>query len=217
MARDCPDRQRGTEWRNDGYAPRPIGSGDAVDREMEQLMQELSGGAANGQAPRRIEAAPGSEQDPDVKPWQQRPPQPPVSDVAPWQQRGREYQPRGDYGGPQDSGPPPWAAQSRARDNNNHGYASNAAAGGFAGGPAPWHQQQHMPYQAASSGPQLGYGYAGYSPYVPPAPGSTAGYGAQFPGLAALLPGTSYGAPPPPPPPPADGPPPPVRGSIMQV
>ncbi len=37
MARDCPDRQRGANWRNDGPAPgRPaIGGGDAVDREYE--------------------------------------------------------------------------------------------------------------------------------------------------------------------------------------
>lgn len=39
MARDCPDRQRGTDWRNNnnGFSrgPKAIGSGDAVDREME--------------------------------------------------------------------------------------------------------------------------------------------------------------------------------------
>lgn len=38
MARDCPDRQRGTDWRNNGYGRGPqraIGGGDAVDREME--------------------------------------------------------------------------------------------------------------------------------------------------------------------------------------
>lgn len=38
MARDCPDRQRGASWRNNDMGGRPagrIGSGDAVDREME--------------------------------------------------------------------------------------------------------------------------------------------------------------------------------------
>lgn len=37
MARDCPDRQRGTDWRNGGgySGRRAIGGGDAVDREME--------------------------------------------------------------------------------------------------------------------------------------------------------------------------------------
>ena len=39
MARDCPDRQRGSEARNQlpgqGGPPRRIGAGDAVDREME--------------------------------------------------------------------------------------------------------------------------------------------------------------------------------------
>lgn len=40
MARDCPDRQRGSDWRNGGGfggrgAPRALGPADAVDREME--------------------------------------------------------------------------------------------------------------------------------------------------------------------------------------
>jgi hypothetical protein len=39
MARDCPDRQRGSDWRNgpapDRRGPRATGTGDAVDREME--------------------------------------------------------------------------------------------------------------------------------------------------------------------------------------
>jgi splicing factor 1 len=42
MARDCPDRQRGADWRNgppSGVPGRPaagrIGAGDAVDREYE--------------------------------------------------------------------------------------------------------------------------------------------------------------------------------------
>lgn len=42
MARDCPDRQRGQNWRNDAPGAAPgrapagrIGAGDAVDREYE--------------------------------------------------------------------------------------------------------------------------------------------------------------------------------------
>lgn len=42
MAKDCPDRQRGANWRNDAPGPVPargpagrIGGGDAVDREYE--------------------------------------------------------------------------------------------------------------------------------------------------------------------------------------
>lgn len=37
MARDCPDRQRGSDWRNAGgpRGDRAVGTGDAVDREME--------------------------------------------------------------------------------------------------------------------------------------------------------------------------------------
>ncbi|TPR09062.1 Pyridine nucleotide-disulfide oxidoreductase family protein [Aspergillus niger] len=86
MARDCPDRQRGSDWRNNngGFGGRrAIGGGDAVDREMEQLMQELSGGAPgeDGHVPRRIEAGPDqSYDDRDVKPWQRGPP---PSDAAP--------------------------------------------------------------------------------------------------------------------------------------
>lgn len=50
MARDCPDRQRGANWRNDapggpppGRAPAGrIGGGDAVDREYEVCLANLS-------------------------------------------------------------------------------------------------------------------------------------------------------------------------------
>lgn len=44
MARDCPDRQRGTDWHNGGFpgrGPRPVGTGDAVDREMEVSFLEI--------------------------------------------------------------------------------------------------------------------------------------------------------------------------------
>ena len=47
MARDCPDRQRGANWRNDGPggAPGPtagrIGTGDAVDREYEVIYSPI--------------------------------------------------------------------------------------------------------------------------------------------------------------------------------
>lgn len=46
MARDCPDRQRGANWRNDGPVPgRPaIGGGDAVDREYEASLPNASVG-----------------------------------------------------------------------------------------------------------------------------------------------------------------------------
>lgn len=46
MARDCPDRQRGASWRNDGpAAARPAGriggGGDVVDREYEVSLSNL--------------------------------------------------------------------------------------------------------------------------------------------------------------------------------
>ncbi|KAL1985489.1 hypothetical protein VTN96DRAFT_7819 [Rasamsonia emersonii] len=208
MARDCPDRQRGTDWRNNGYGgrggQRAIGGGDAVDREMEQLMQELSGGApGNGEAPRRIEGGSGGQdQDSDVKPWQR--PQPPASDVAPWQQRGRD-RPRDDYGS-RDQSTPPWA-QNRGGD---YGYG-----GGYgAAGTAPWHQQAPPPPPPPPGG-HPGYGYGGYPGFPPPPPPPNMP-GAPPPGLGAApapppgLGSMYYGAAgTPPPPPPGEGPPPP--------
>ncbi|KAJ5644740.1 Branchpoint-bridging protein [Penicillium longicatenatum] len=230
MARDCPDRQRGSDWRNNGGfpgdrgpggpgGPRAIGTGDAVDREMEQLMNELSGGAPGEYPPRRIEAGPDQggyppAGDRDANPWQQRAPPPPSSDVAPWQQR-REHRPRDDYGS-RDNGPAPW--QKRGGDSGGyggggyesrggyggHGGQSNAgyAAPGTAPGAAPWQQQ-------AAPGGQPAYGYGGYGysapgmAAAPPPPGMAPwSYGAGAPGA----PGAGS---PPPPPPPVDGPPPP--------
>ncbi|EEA27497.1 hypothetical protein TMatcc_004205 [Talaromyces marneffei ATCC 18224] len=214
MARDCPDRQRGTDWRNNGgYGgrgpQRAIGGGDAVDREMEQLMQELSGGGSgpSGEAPRRIEGGPGGyEQDSNYKPWQQRGPPGPVSDVAPWQQRGREQHGRRDDYEPRDNGDAaPWA-QSRG-SGGNYGYGSHhgnySAPGAAPGGAAPWQQQAPPP----PPGGQAGYGY-GYSAFPPPAGGQGAppGLSGAPPGLESMYYG---GAAAPPPPPPGEGPPPP--------
>lgn len=48
MARDCPDRQRGADWRNGPQGGTPgqpsagrIGGGDAVDREYEVSCHKL--------------------------------------------------------------------------------------------------------------------------------------------------------------------------------
>ncbi|KAJ5692802.1 Branchpoint-bridging protein [Penicillium macrosclerotiorum] len=210
MARDCPDRQRGSDWRNGGYggggrgAPRgAIGTGDAVDREMEQLMNELSGGAPGENPPRRIEAGPdqgGYPDDRDAKPWQRGPP---ASDVAPWQQRApREHRPRDDYGSRDHGAAPPWAAQSRG--GNDYGYGSQGGQGGYsapgtAPGAAPWHQQAPPP-----GGQAPGYNYGGYGGYSYP-PGMAAP--PPPPGMAPM--GGYGGANDPPPPPPVDGPPPP--------
>ncbi|KAG2412260.1 hypothetical protein HFD88_009817 [Aspergillus terreus] len=204
MARDCPDRQRGTDWRNNGGYGGPrraIGGGDAVDREMEQLMQELSGGAPgeDGHMPRRIEAGPGQDYDDrDAKPWQRGPP---PSDVAPWQQRDRDR--RDDYA-PRDNGSaPPWA-QSRGGD---YGYGSQGGYG--APGAAPWQQPPPPP-----GGAPAAYGYGAYAAYAaPPAPGMGAPGappGMSVPPPPPGMPSMYYGAgSPPPPPPPGDGPPPP--------
>ncbi|OQE19815.1 hypothetical protein PENSTE_c014G09034 [Penicillium steckii] len=203
MARDCPDRQRGSDWRNDGGAggrgPRAIGTGDAVDREMEQLMNELSGGAPGEYPPRRIEAGPdsGYSDDRDAKPWQKR--GPPPSDVAPWQQK-RENRPRDDYGSRDQNTAPPWAAQSRGNDYGGYGQQTGYAAPGTAPGAvpaaAPWQQQ-------APPGGQPGYGYGAYAGYAYP-PGMAAP--PPPPGMPPMYGGAGS---PPPPPPPGDQPPPP--------
>ncbi|KAJ6782526.1 hypothetical protein PWT90_01354 [Aphanocladium album] len=81
MARDCPDRQRGGNWRNDGGRPAGrVGAGDGIDREYEQLMQELGGGSG---PPARIEAGPGGGEEQDTKPWQRGP----SGGPAPWRSR----------------------------------------------------------------------------------------------------------------------------------
>lgn len=217
MARDCPDRQRGQNWREDrgGFAGRPgqprIAGGDAVDREYESLMNELSGGAVGGSAPQRIEAGPGGYDDRqdngapdrDVKPWQRGP----TGGPAPWQQRNRDDRDGG-------NAPPPWASGGR---NDSYGGHGQGGYGGGSGGAAPWQQSQAPPPPPGGQS----YGYGGYGNYGDP----NAGYGAPPglagappPGLGALL--QNYGAagsPPPPPPggappppPPGDAPPPPV-------
>ncbi|RDW86343.1 putative zinc knuckle transcription factor/splicing factor MSL5/ZFM1 [Aspergillus mulundensis] len=217
MARDCPDRQRGSDWRNGGFnpagrGPRAIGGGDAVDREMEQLMNELSGGAAgpDGQPVRRIEGGPDGYDDRDYKPWQRAPP---PSDIAPWQQRGRDNR-RDDYGSNDNGGAAPWANQGRGGNDYGYGAGAYAAAPGAAA-PAPWQQAAPpAPGQAA-----YGYGYPAYPPLAPGmgAPPAPPGLGAPPPppGMSSMYYGASGSPPPPPPgegpppPPPSDQPPPP--------
>ncbi|KAI4188174.1 MAG: hypothetical protein L6R41_002299 [Letrouitia leprolyta] len=237
MARDCPDRQRGANWRNDAPGAPPgrpagrIGGGDAVDREYEQLMQELSGGApvGNGEAPQRIEAGPGGYEnggangygdgDRDLKPWQRGP----TGQSAPWQRDDRGG--RDDYG--QGAGaPPPWAA-GRGGGDDYGGYGQRSGGyGGPPGGAAPWQRQNDAPPPPSG---QQNYGYGGYpgggygdatggygqsGMGAPPGlGGGPSGLGAP-PGLSAVFqqysgsPANGAGAPPPPPP--GDAPPPPV-------
>ncbi|GCB18494.1 branchpoint-bridging protein [Aspergillus awamori] len=211
MARDCPDRQRGSDWRNNngGFGGRrAIGGGDAVDREMEQLMQELSGGAPgeDGHVPRRIEAGPDqSYDDRDVKPWQRGPP---PSDVAPWQQRGRDR--RDDYGSRDHGSAPPWAAQGRGGGGGggDYGYGSHGGYGApgaaAASAAAPWQQAAPPP----PPGGQASYGYGAYPTYPGMgAPGAPPGL--SVPPPPPGMPPMYYGSGSPPPPPPGEGPPPP--------
>ncbi|KAI9055186.1 hypothetical protein LZ554_000150 [Drepanopeziza brunnea f. sp. 'monogermtubi'] len=234
MARDCPDRQRGASWRNDGPGAGPaagvgrIGAGDAVDREYEQLMQELSGGApATGEAPRRIESGPGggSEQPPqdDVKPWHRGP----TGASAPWQKRGddrgfdsRDSAPTGPSGGAA-----PWARGDRGRGGDARGgdYYGGGQSGynapptgpsGGSGNAAPWAQPAPPAYPAAGYG---GYAAPGYATGYPPQqtmgapPGLAAPPGLTGTGLSALL--QQFAGSPPPPPPTSNIPPPPPGGA----
>ncbi|MCJ1263172.1 hypothetical protein MMC22_003042 [Lobaria immixta] len=243
MARDCPDRQRGANWRNDAPGQVPgrgpagrIGGGDAVDREYEQLMQELSGNApaGNGEAPQRIEAAPGGyengngdaygEGDRDLKPWQRGP----TGASAPWARGGDDHGRRDGYQSRDGGSAPPWAGSGSGRGGDGYGYGQQSGSYGGPPGPpggaAPW-QRQH---EAPSSGGQQGYGYGGYpgggygdsnggysapqSMGAPPGLGGGAGGLGAPPGLGALF--QNYGANgsagnAPPPPPPGDAPPPP--------
>ncbi|MCJ1366588.1 hypothetical protein MMC16_005717 [Acarospora aff. strigata] len=242
MARDCPDRQKGANWRNDapGGAPgrgapgRAIGAGDAVDREYEQLMQELSGGApvGNGEAPQRIEAGPGGYEngngdayggdDRDLKPWQRGP----TGAAAPWQQRGDDRGTRDDYP-PRDGGSgsaPPWAAGGRGGDSYGYSQQSGGygAPPGPPGGAAPWQSQGAPPpppggqsgYGGYGAYPGAGYGDANAAYPSQPSMGAPPGLGGASgglgapPGLGALFQTYAAGSPPPPPPP-GDAPPPP--------
>ncbi|GAB0136439.1 Branchpoint-bridging protein [Epichloe bromicola] len=239
MARDCPDRQRGASWRNDGARPAgKVGGGDAVDREMEQLMQELGGGSG---PPARIEAGPGPDRDTatDVKPWQRGP----TGGPAPWRTRNQDT----NDGEPRSSGgsAPPWARE-RNRGHDNHGERErerdrdrdrdrdsqyNQGYGSSGSSVPPWQQQPQQYPQHQAPGTRNGYpgygGYGGYGSYAPPSsmgappglPQAGAGLAAP-PGLAgvnALIqqyagappPPPSGDGPPPPPPPPGNQPPPP--------
>ncbi|KAL4810519.1 hypothetical protein BDV18DRAFT_131184 [Aspergillus unguis] len=212
MARDCPDRQRGSDWRNNGGfngGRRAIGGGDAVDREMEQLMNELSGGGPgpDGQPMRRIEGGPDGYDDQDRNPWQRGPP---AGDVAPWQQRGRDNR-RDDYGSRDNGGAAPWASQGHG--GNDYGYGAYGAPGAA----APW-QQQAPP--ALGQAAAYGYGYPAYpgaapGMSAPGAPPGLSGVPPPPPGMPSMYYGAGNEPPPPPPgenpppPPPSDQPPPP--------
>ncbi|KAG7289432.1 Branchpoint-bridging protein [Staphylotrichum longicolle] len=200
MARDCPDRQRGASWRNDGpMGARPGGrfggGGDAVDREYEQLMQELGG---TGAAPARIEAGPGFHGPAnggggggggDARPWARGP-------TGDGRDGGDSYYPGG---------------------HNSYGGAPSAPSAPSAPGTAPWHQP--MGAQAGYGGypgyggygaPGAPPGMGGAPPGLPPPPPPPGGAPPGLPGgLNALIQQYANAVPPPPPPPSGDAPPPP--------
>ncbi|KAI0525635.1 hypothetical protein F5B22DRAFT_353350 [Xylaria bambusicola] len=225
MARDCPDRQKGASWRNDGpRAAGRIGGADGVDREYEQLMQELGGGSSG--PPARIEAGPGSYNNNngngDSKPWQRGP----TGAAAPWRTRNDDRGHEGGGGG-SGGGPAPWRDRgNRGGENQGGDYygGQNYGNGPSAPGAAPWHQ----PNQGNGQSGYNSYpGYAGYGSAAPgmgPPPGLPANPLGAPPGLPgnlnALIQQYAGGAVPPPPPsdgapppPPSDQPPPPPPGA----
>ena len=199
-------------------------------------MQELSGGAPAGEAPRRIEAGPGGFDQggppaEDVKPWQRGP----TGAAAPWQKRDDN---RGGYD-TRDAGPPkasgaaaPWAKERQGNDSRGGDYYGGQNQNGYNGAPsgnaAPW--QQHNAPPPPPAYPNGGYSAPGYGNGYPPqqAMGAPPGLapGLTGAGLTALLqqfsannvpPPPPGSAPPPPPgnappPPPSDLPPPPPPG-----
>jgi len=207
MARDCPDRARGSDPRNalpGGPAQKRIGTGDAVDREMENFMQELSGNPSNGGPAGYLESGQGGY-DPagynaaPKNPWDRPAPGAGAGNAAPWQQSRQE---RAGYD--QNGSAAPWQQQQQPQGGRNDNYNSYAPPGGSA---APWQQQAPPPPPPQDYGyggyQQQGYGQNGYE--QPPAP--PAGFSAD---LSSFL--QQYSQAPPPPPSDPNAPPPPPSG-----
>ena len=207
FARDCPDRKRGQDYREDRGGNRGrITNGNDVDREFDSFMQEVQAGpSANRQRIEYNQSNDGYSRDNrDAKPWERGP----TGAAAPWQQRGGRDDRDGAGGAP-----PPWA-QANAAPSYNQPFSYPQAAA-----PAPWATAAAPP--PPPPGPPGGYpsygGYAATGYEQPPVPGyGGAPMGAPLapPGLAPLFQNFGAGSPPPPPPPPGAGeippPPPPV-------
>lgn len=208
MARDCPDRQRGSDPRNalpggGGYnGQRRLGPGDAVDREMENFMQELSGNPSNGGPAGYLGSGQGGY-DPvgygggaPKNPWDR--PAPAGGNAAPWQ---RDRQDRGGYD--QGASLPPWQQHQQQQGQRHDGYGGYAPPGGDA---PPWQQQAPPPPPPQDYGyagyQQQGYGQNGYDQPPPPPPA----------GLSSFL--QQYSQAPPPPPSDSNAPPPPPSGEV---
>ena len=200
MARDCPERKRGQDWRNDDRGSRNAPRIGGTENELDAFMAEMGGSGANGRPQQAIEYNGGGNDgdgERNLKPWERGP----TGGAAPWARGGSGRDDR-DNGS---NATAPWAPGGASY--NQSGYSA-----------APWGAQAPPPPGGAS----YGYGnYGGYDANAPPGapPGMNSygapGYGAAAapsgppPGLGPLF--QNYGAAgsPPPPPPPSDLPPPP--------
>lgn len=212
MARDCPERRRGQDWRNDdrgGFGNRNAPKIGGTENELDAFMAEMGGGGAPRQAIEYNGGANdnygGGDEGRNLKPWERGP----TGGAAPWARGNRDDR---DGGG---NAPPPWASGANA---------SGPPGGGSAGyNAAPW--ANAAPAAPAAAPGSYGYGdYNNYGGYGNAAPGAGApgaasygapGYGAAAPpppGLGAMFNSYGAGSPPPPPPPAGGAPPPPPPG-----
>lgn len=177
MARDCPDRARGGNWREMGGPPQRARIENTADSEYEKLMNELGGGGEGG-SQRQIgweESGAGGEQQ-NVRPWQRGPTGAPApwaqnrqaTNPAPWNNPNRGGGYDNSYNGvppppPPSNGSslPPWQQQNRgpanpapwAANGNMGGGYNQGGYGGGGYGAAPWQQQQQQSYYDAPPPP----------------------------------------------------------------
>lgn len=203
MARDCPDRRRGQDWRNEdrGFNNRNTNRIGGAENELDEFMAGMGVGGS-GQPRQAIEYGNGNneyggDEQRNMKPWERGP----TGAAAPWARNNRDERDGAS------NAPPPWASGATNGSSYN--------AGGY--NAAPWNGSA----QAAPGQASYGYGNYGSAGYDTAAPGAGApgmnsygapGYGSAAPpppGLGPLFQYGNAGSPPPPPPPSVSAPPPP--------
>lgn len=198
MARDCPQRRGGADWRNNdrfGNGNRNQGRIGGAENELDSFLNEM--GADGGRPAGAIEYGNGGgygDEQRNLKPWERGP----TGGQAPWARSERSERDNS-------AAAPPWAGAGGGSYDQG-GYSNNNSSS------APW-----------ASGGNASYGYGNYgsgydqnaAPGAAPPGMSSYGYGGASqpgppPGLGPLF--QNYGgagSPPPPPPPSGSAPPPP--------